>query len=205
MEGSDTQSVTKETPDDVFKVWIDKVPEGERPCLDVPLAEVRLVVDKIGRQLRTLGIRVNPTYGTVANTKASQKASLRRGTVESLSFTALRDDGAEVWLLREYLRCDRACENCTVTFRLTVYSSSQTTCAIEYRGEHGTRSKELKLRTGVSVINRVRQLLDAGDAKTPGQVQRHLQRALLQEPLPHEEDPAFASPTAPASSRPTGE
>jgi hypothetical protein len=114
--------------------------------------------------------------------------------VESVSFSQLRDDGAEVWLLREYLRCDRACEKCTVTFRLTVYSSSPTACVIEYRGEHGARTKELKLRTGVTVINRVHQLLDTGVARTPGQVQRHLQRALLQEPLTDVQDPAFASP-----------
>jgi hypothetical protein len=191
--GESDVSGTEAKPDSGgFEVWLDRGPTGLLRCDAVPLAEVPLVIDKIARQLRTTGLRINEAYGVTAARKPGRPASLRRGTIQSLTCSAAAP--ARVWLAREYLKCDPGCVNCTVQFRLTVYATSPSTCAIESRGAHGYRNTVLKLRTGASVCEQIRQLVNTGAAQTAAEVQRLLQRKLVRadpEPAPHAVDDAF--------------
>jgi hypothetical protein len=185
----------EEEGQNAFQVWFDDGTDVEEPCLEVPLCDVPLVVDKIGLQLRTQGLRVNKTYGATPHVASGKTASLRKGTVESVTSMRVHTD-PEAWLLREYLHCDAACVGCTVTFRMTVFSTSPGTCVIEYRGKHGIRAKPLKLRVGVITRAAIEDAYDKSVARTPNDIQRHLQRALLTQWQEHGKGSAGSRPRA---------
>jgi hypothetical protein len=171
-----------------YAVWHARGSDGLVPCDAVPLPDVPLVLDRIAAQLHTVGMRINEAHGVAAVLKPGKAASLRQGTILSLSIPDEHAMPDRIWLARQYLHCDRGCEGCSVRFRLTVYSTSPSTCVIDWRGRHGTRSKPLVMRTGFTAREEVRQLYASGAIRTQGDASRFRQRKLAQAVQPKDPD-----------------